>query len=210
VRGERPGKNLGQHDDTRLAHAVRGVAGPWLQSTDVGKVHDLALRLPEPRQGTLHREESGAKVDRHRLVPQRRCSVFDGSRLHDAGGVDEDVQTTEALGYLSGKRLRCFGVGQVGLEDLGRSPRRLNLLLQFFRTSRRIIVVNGEHGTALGHTFGDGAPDPTAASRYERDSVSEFHPQTGPLVMGRMWPVIPDESDPARKRQAEVIWSTST
>lgn len=52
----------------------------------------------------------------------------------------------------------------------------MNLLLQFFRAARRLVVVNGEDGAALGHTFGDGAPDPTAASRYERDSASELHP----------------------------------
>src|ERR1700730_7977575 len=59
-----------EHDDSGFRCAVRNIAGPGEEATDVGEIDDYAVRFLQERGGRLRAEKWGLQVSVERRVPK--------------------------------------------------------------------------------------------------------------------------------------------
>src|ERR1051326_5109122 len=209
VRRQRAGEPLREHHDSRLAHAVRHIRRPRLESTDIRQVDDLAFGPAEVRDCSLRDEEERAEVQVQRRVPARDCHVLDGLAHHNRGGVDDDVEPAEGPRRLIGELAGGGRIRKVGAKQLGAPARFRDGPRGLLRSPRRAVIMHGDVAPRFRQPDRDRLPDARSGAGDQGRRTRQLHQYAFPVI-GTICPVIALASALARNSTVLTTWSSST
>ena len=165
--------------DSRLGRRMRGVAANRRRREQMG-IARRARGAGAEGSGLPREQESGARVDVHRIVPERRVGVLERRAMEVRRGVDEQIEAAEGGGGVADETGAGRRLGEVRGQGHGAASRGANQPGDVLGLGRGAAVVNGDVRAGLGQGERDRAAEADRGFGHERRAAGERKLGHGP------------------------------